>query len=154
MICFGWAISIRRPTTACTFSGVTSQGGSVVALIIALSLASGLRQASHFRSTPTRAAMPPPGHCAVGLSLRYLLLPLNVRFLPERVRCEMTAVSLQSKPAILTAGKGVGGRANANCERGDLAYGRQCRFQAACRRLDHLLGHSVLLTIVGYRVGS
>src|SRR5271165_4142050 len=59
--------------------------------------------------------------------LRYLLLPLNVRFLPGRVRCEMTAVSLQSKPAILTAGKGVGGRANANCERGDLAYGRQCR---------------------------
>jgi hypothetical protein len=48
--------------------------------------------------------------------LRYLLLPLNVRFLPGRVRCEMTAVSLQSKPAILTAGKGVGGRANANCE--------------------------------------
>jgi hypothetical protein len=46
--------------------------------------------------------------------LRYLLLPLNVRFLPGRVRCEMTAVSLQSKPAILTAGKGVGGRANAN----------------------------------------
>ena len=89
-----------------------------------------------------------------GLSLRYLLLPLNVRFLPGRVRCEMTAVSLQSKPAILTAGKGAGGRANANCERGDLAYGRQCRFQAACRRLDHLLGHSVLLTIVGYRVGS
>ena len=75
-----------------------------------------------------------------------------MRFLPERVRCEMTAVSLQSKPAILTAGKGVGGRANANCERGDLAYGRQCRFQAACRRLDHLLGHSVLLTLVGYRV--
>jgi hypothetical protein len=33
-------------------------------------------------------------------------------------------------------------------------YGRQCRFQAACRRLDHLLGHSVLLTLVGYRVGS
>src|SRR5208283_461766 len=60
MICFGWAISIRRPTTACTFSGVTSQGGSVVAIIIALSLASGLRQASHFRSTPARAAMPPP----------------------------------------------------------------------------------------------
>src|SRR5271165_2582310 len=85
--------------------------------------------------------------------LRYLLLPLNVRFLPGRVRCEMTAVSLQSKPAILTAGKGVGGRANANCERGDLAYGRQCRFQAACRWLDHLLGHSVLLTIVGYRLG-
>src|SRR5271166_1135958 len=61
MICFGWAISIRRPTTARTFSGVTSQGGSVVAIIIALSLASGLRQASHFRSTPARAAMPPPG---------------------------------------------------------------------------------------------
>jgi hypothetical protein len=52
--------------------------------------------------------------------LRYLLLPLNVRFLPGRVRCEMTAVSRQSKPAILTAGKGVGGRANAICERGDL----------------------------------
>ena len=52
-----------------------------------------------------------------------------MRFLPGRVRCEMAAVSLQSKPAILTAGKGVGGRANANCERGDLAYGRQCQTQ-------------------------
>ena len=46
--------------------------------------------------------------------------PIERALFAGRVRCEMTAVSRQSKPAILTAGKGVGGRANANCERGDL----------------------------------
>jgi hypothetical protein len=57
--------------TAYTFSGVTSQGGSMVAIIIRLSLAAGLRQASHFRSMRLRPLVVLSAGCAIRW-LRYV----------------------------------------------------------------------------------